>query len=393
MRELPWLVAGLGAFAAKDASGQSSVDAQFLFYKESGGRTQVLNPLVLWTQDFGKDGGLLTLNLGYDAISGASPTGAYPSMDVTTSASGTVTASGKIPQSTYQDARKSVGLSYARAFGAHLPTVTLEYAKENDYTARSIAISDAWTLMGGRATLHYGIAISRDIVSPVKNPVTNPTGADLNYPKNQNGYSLGWTWVFGERDLADVSVSLMNLSGDLTDPYKVVPVGPLDSQQNLPEERPSTRSRKAVVAKYSHFFLWGASVNVLYRFYDDDWSITANTLDVTYNQKFGQDWIVSPEIRFYTQTGASFWANAFLVSRTYMSADYRLSPFSSFMGGLKVTHRLYDSVSANLGAAVLSQYSNDPIHLIPATGGARGTTVSAANVNVLMVTFGLTWIY
>jgi hypothetical protein len=393
MREMPWVAAGLGALAARDASGQSSVDAQFLYYKESGGRTEVLNPVILWNQDFGKDGGMLSLNLGYDAISGASPTGAYPTSDATTSASGKVTQSGNVPQAEYHDARKSVGLSYGRAFGANLPTVDLSYAKENDYTARSIGFSDAWTLAGGRATLHFGVAFSRDTVSPVKNPVTNPNGAALNYPKNENGFSLGGTWVFGERDLADLSFSLMNLSGYLTDPYKVVPVGPLDSLENLAEQRPNTRSRRAIVAKYSHYFLWDASVNVIYRYYNDDWSISANTLDVIYNQKFGPDWILSPEIRFYTQTGAYFYANRLLIPQTYMSADYRLSPFSSFLFGLTLTHRLYDSLSANIGVTIQSQNSNDPIHLVPATGGSLGTTVSAANMNVTTVTFGFTWLY
>jgi hypothetical protein len=394
LRELPWIAAGLGAFVARDASGQSSVDAQFLFYKESGGRTQVLNPLILWNQDFGRSGGQLSLNLGYDSISGASPTGGYPTSDVTTSASGTVTASGNIPEANYTDTRKSVGLSYGRRFGANLPTVNLTYAKENDYTARGFGLTDSWTLVDGRATLHLGVAFSRDIVSPVKNPETNPSGADLKYPKNTNGFSVGWTWVFGERDLADISFSLMNLSGYLTDPYKVAPVGTPDSNVNVPENRPDTRSRRAVVLKYAHYFLWGASVNVLYRFYNDDWSITANTIDVTYNQKIGAGWIVSPEIRFYSQTGASFYANIFPVAQTYMSSDYRLSAFGSFLAGLKVTHRIYDSLSANIGVTYLSQQSSDPIRLAPSSPGTRGsTTVSAADMNVATITFGLTWIY
>ena len=92
--------------------------------------------------------------------------------------------------------------------------------------------------MGGRATLHLGFALSRDIVSPVKNPETNPDGADLRLPKNTNGYSLGWTWIFGERDVADLSFSLMSLSGYLNDPYKVVPIGPPDSTETLPGVAP-----------------------------------------------------------------------------------------------------------------------------------------------------------
>jgi hypothetical protein len=389
LRELPWIAAGVGAFAARSAYGQSSVNAQFLFYKESGGRTQVLNPVIFWNQDFGKSGGQLSLNLGYDSISGASPTGAYPTSDVTTSASGTVTANGQIPQAAYRDQRKSVGLTYGRQFGANLPTVNLAYAQENDYTARGIGLSDALTLLGGRATLHFGAALSRDTVSPV-------SGQDVgqNLPKNTNGFSLGWTWILGERDVADISLSLMNLSGYLTDPYKVVPIGPDGSTETLPDSRPSARSRRAVVGKYSHYFLWDGSVNVLYRYYGDDWSVHANTLDVAYNQKVGADWIVSPEIRLYTQTGAYFYGNSFLVPQPYMSADYRLSPFGSFMGGLTVTRRLYESISANLGATYLSQHGRDRITLVPTTPETRGSTsVSAADMTVLTVTFGFLWTY
>jgi hypothetical protein len=388
LRELPWIAAGVGALAAREAYGQSTVNAQFLFYKESGGRTQVLNPVIFWNQDFGKSGGQLSLNLGFDSISGASPTGAYPTADVTTSASGTVTASGQIPQAEYRDTRKSVGLSYGRQFGANLPTVNLAYAQENDYTARSIGFSDSWTMIGGRGTLHFGAALARDTVSPVSGP---EIGQSL--PKDTNGFSLGWTWILGERDLADLSLSLMNLSGYLTDPYKVVPIG-LDGSETVPDVRPSTRSRRAVVGKYSHYFLWDGSVNVLYRYYGDDWSVHANTLDVTYNQKVDEDWIVSPEIRIYTQTGAYFYGNRFVVPQPYMSADYRLSPFGSFMGGLTVSRRLQDSISANVGATYLSQHGRDRITLVPTTPETRGSTsVSAADMTVLTVTFGFVWTY
>ncbi len=385
----PWIAAGLGALAAREAHAQSTVNAQFLFYKESGGRTQVLNPLILWNQDFGKSGGELGLTLGYDSISGASPTGGYPTSDVTTSASGTVTQSGNIPQSEYRDTRKSVGLTYGRRFGANLPSINLAYAQENDYTARGIGLTDGWTLMGGRATLHFGVALSRDTVSPVSGPEVGQ-----NLPKDTNGFSLGWSWIFGERDLADVSVSLMNLSGYLSDPYKIVPIGIDGSTETAPDTRPGTRSRRAIVAKYSHSFGWDSSVNVLYRYYGDDWSVHANTLDVIYNQKLDADWIVSPEIRLYTQTGAYFFANRFLVPQTYMSADYRLSPFGSFLAGLTLTHRLYDSISANVGATFLSQHGRDRILLPPTGGEERGvTSVSAADMTVTTVTFGFVWTY
>jgi hypothetical protein len=392
LRELPWLAAGLGSLIARQAHGQSYVDTRFLFYKESGGRTEVLNPVVFWNQDLGQST-QLSMTLGYDAISGASPTGGFPTADTTTSASGTVTTSGNFPQSQYTDSRKSAGLSLSRKFGANLPSIDVSYAKENDYTARSIGFSDAWTMLEGRGTLHFGASFSRDIVAPVANAVSNPTGADLRLPKSTNGFSLGWTWILGERDLVDVSASVLQLSGYLNDPYKIVPIGPDGSSTTLPDIRPDTRSRRSIVGKYSHYFLWGGSIQVLYRYYFDDWSVRANTLDVSYNHRFGSDWIVSPTIRLYTQTGANFYGNRFLAPERYMSSDYRLAPLDSALGGLTVTHRIDASIGVNLGGTIQSQRGRDRILLVsPAPDKERGSTsVSAADLTVLTFTAGLTW--
>ncbi len=133
---------------------------------------------------------------------------------------------------------------------------------------------------------------------------------------------------------------------------------------------------------------------MLYRYYNDDWSISAHTLDLTYNHRLAPDWTVSPEIRIYTQTGASFFANRFAAPQTEMSADYRLSPFTSFLGGLTLSHRLNEALSANVGATFQTQHSNDPILLVTTTPGERGTaSVSAADMNVTTFNFGLTYRY
>jgi len=65
-KRLPWLAAGLGALAARDLRGQSSAEARFLFYQESGGRTQVLDPVILWRQDMGASKDMLALALTPD---------------------------------------------------------------------------------------------------------------------------------------------------------------------------------------------------------------------------------------------------------------------------------------------------------------------------------------
>ena len=347
-----------------------------------------MNPVLLFRPDLGQNYGHLGLLLGYDAISGASPTGAYPTSDVTTSASGHLINAGSIPQTNYTDARKSASLSYERKFGAHLPSVDVSYAKENDYVARGVGLSDSWTMAQGRGTLHLGAAFSRDLVEPVKNPITNPAGQHLQLPKSENGYSLGWSWILGERDLIDVSASLMQLSGYLDDPYKIVPIGSTGAA-TVPERRPDTRSRRALVIKYGHHYLWDGAVKVIYRYYNDGWSIHAHTLEVTYDQHLFSDWIVSPQIRLYTQTGASFYTSRLAAPRTFMSADYRLAPLDSVLGGLTITRKINDALSVSLGGTLQTQWGRDRVTPIPTSPTAPlAAAASAADMTVLAITVG-----
>jgi hypothetical protein len=381
-RNFPWIAAGVGSLAARNARAQeSSVESRVLFYQESGGRTEVLDPVILLKRDLGENWGQLGLVLGYDAISGASPTGGYPTSDVTTSASGRLLSANTFPQAEYRDTRFSGTLSYGRRFGAHLPTVDVSYAKENDYVARSIGLSDEWSVFHGLGTLHFGASFARDIVSPVTNR--------LHLPKSENGFSLGYTWILGERDLVDVSASLNQLSGYLDDPYKVVPIGD-PGTDTVPEHRPDTRSRRAIVAKYGHHYLWDGALKVTYRYYDDDWSIQAHTLEVVYDQRLFTNWIVTPLIRLYTQTGASFYSSRLSEPRTFLSADYRLSPLDSALGGLTVTRKLTDSLSANLGGTYQLQRGRDRVTPIPHSGGPAASSASAADMTVFTITAGFT---
>jgi hypothetical protein len=399
-RRLPWIAAGASALAAGDLRAQSNLEFRYLFYQESGGRTEVSNPWIYLNQDFGLKGGQLTLLLGYDTISGASPTGGYPTVDATTSASGATSSS--IPLAEYKDTRKSITASYARKFGAHLPSVDLSYSKENDYLARGVGLTDAWTMARGRGTLHFGLAISRDVVTPVSTPTTP---VRVSYPKDSNAFALGFSWIAGERDLFDISASLTDLSGYLTDPYKIVPVG----TGTLPEVRPDARSRYAVVFKYGHFFVDAdGALKIGYRYYWDDWSIGSNTLDVLYDQRVGTKWIVSPLLRLYSQSHASFFSYQLAAPQTYMSADYRLSAFDSILGGLTVAYSIRPDLVLTVGGTYQYQQGRDRVVPTPAVvpppfrtpledgdeedGGSPGT-VSAADLTVLTATVGISWRY
>lgn len=386
---MPWAVAGIGFLGGRVARAQSSVEMRYLFYSESDSRTRVSNPNLLLHEDLGEALGQIDLLLAHDSVSGASPTGAYPTLSVTTSTSASgissTNAAGKIPMVQFRDERKAEGITYSRRFGAHLPSVDLSHSVEKDYIARGYGVSDAWTLFEGRGTLHYGLSWSDDTVAPVT--------TTLRFPKKERDYALGWTWVVGENDLLDVGTTRTNLKGDLDEPYLIVPAG----STTVAEHRPDTRVRDAYFIKQAHHFEWSGALKTSYRYYRDDWGIRAHTLDFTYDQHLDDSWILTPSVRFYTQSAAAFYGAKFAAPQTYMSADYRLSAMDSIQLGCSMSVDLSETLSLNYGGTYQVQRGRDrltPLQAAATTYAAAiysGPSVSAADVNTTTLTLGLKW--
>ncbi|HZI93302.1 MAG TPA: DUF3570 domain-containing protein [Patescibacteria group bacterium] len=389
------IAAGISVLASPAArADDSTLDFKFLHYGEQGGRTQVSNPEIYFTHDFGEKGqvGLL---LSYDSISGASPTGEAPTADTTTSASGG--ASGSIPMVGYQDTRQAISASYQRRFGSNLPSITLSYSHESDYLSRGFSLVDSWELFGGRSTLHAGVGVTSDRIQPV-------TLADT-FAKKGISFSLGWSQVLGPRDLLDFSLGLENLNGYLTDPYKLVTVG----ASALPEARPDTRSRKSALIKYGHYYLSRSAIKTSYRYYWDDWAIKAHTLELEWDKRLGRRFILAPRLRYYQQGAASFFAYEFSTPQSFMSSDYRLSSFRSWLAGIGMTVEVNDRLSFELAASYLDQTGIDRAKVRPAVvpplftlggvgafeteeGGEGGPhSLSAADLKTISLTAGFSF--
>ena len=391
LQGLPWMVAGMGILTGRVALAQSAVELRYLFYNEADGRTQVKSPTLLVHHELSEALGQIDLLLAHDSVSGASPTGGYPTLSVTTntSASGTshTNAAGKIPMVQYMDERNAQGFTWGRRIGAHLPTVDISHSVEKDYTSQGFGLSDAWTMAQGRGTLHYGLSLANDTVAPVT--------STLRLPKKTRGYALGWTWILGAEDLIDFSASRMKLSGYLDEPYLIVTVGSLTQG----EHRPDTRVRDAFLVKHAHYFEWDGALKTSYRYYTDDWGIKAHTLDFTYDQHLDEGWILTPRLRAYSQRAASFYGARFDAAQPFMSADYRLSAFSSLLLGCAVAVDLTPGLTLSLGASYQFQSGRDQVTpLKTAASGSlpavyAGPATSAADVNATTVTLGLKWKY
>ena len=107
-----------------------------------------------------------------------------------------------------------------------------------------------------------------------------------------------------------------------------------------------------MLARWNHYFEWAdATMRLSYRYYHDDWEVGANTLTFDWAQTLPDGWVLTPGLRYTTQSAAYFYFDpvydpllgapfppGYLLNPTaFYSADQRLSAFGAITAGLKVS--------------------------------------------------------
>lgn len=101
------------------------------------------------------------------------------------------------------------------------------------------------------------------------------------------------------------------------------------------ERLPSSRSRHALSTKWVHGFNDDVAMHLSYRYYQDDWKITAHTPEIGVRFAFNDsDSFLMPTFRYHTQEKAKFFKSQFATREDLMTSDPDLSKFSSKRYGL-----------------------------------------------------------
>lgn len=108
-------------------------------------------------------------------------------------------------------------------------------------------------------------------------------------------------------------------------------------QENLPD----TRLKIPLAVRASYFLGDNVIIRAYYRYYSDDWKLTAHTADLEVPVKLSPFFSLSPFYRYYTQSAVKYFNayGAHTSAEEFYTSNYDLSRFnSSFMGmGLKFT--------------------------------------------------------
>ncbi len=321
---LPGLVPAV-AQAQVTAPNTTLVQFKYLYYKdyqESGDRMKVSSPAFYMLTPITEDW-VFEIGAVYDSISGASP---YYH-NVLSGASG----------QGIKDGRTAADVSITKYF-ANRTSVALRYAysTEDDYRSSAGAITIRHATPDQNTTFTLAVGYSSDEVFPEDGP-------KFEARKKTTDFLVGINQVLSPNDVVQANLYYAQQSGYLTDPYKAF--WGVDN-------RPESRDMWAFAARWNHYFESAdATLRTSYRYYGDDWEVSANTVSIEWAQTLPQGWVLTPGLRYTTQSAASFYYDpiydpilgapfppGYLTNPFgFYSADTRLSAFGGITGGVKLS--------------------------------------------------------
>lgn len=324
---LPGLIPAL-AQAQVTAPNTTLVQFKYLYYKDyqdSGDRMTVNSPAFYMLTPITEDW-VFEIGAVYDSLSGASPY--YHS--VLSGASGVG----------IKDARKAGDVAITKYF-ANRTSVTLRYgySTEDDYRSSAGGLTVRHATADQNTTFTAAIGYSSDEVFPTDGP-------QFEARRNMTDYLFGINQVLSPNDVVAGTIYYAHQSGYLTDPYKAF--WGVDN-------RPDSRDMWAATLRWNHYFESAdATLRTSYRYYGDDWEVSANTLGLEWAQTLPDGWVLTPGLRYTTQSAADFYYDpvydailgapfppGYLSNPGgYYSADQRLSAFGGITLGLKVSKAL-----------------------------------------------------
>jgi hypothetical protein len=389
----------LQALPLRDLRAEDRLDFKTMFYQEERGRMRVIAPTVLYEKQVNSIFGI-KLECIYNAITGASPTGAPPPKRSTaggSSAQAPVTPA-LAPQPSEHEEEEERDDKALRSPAAQKAPLVRQYSKlsgatpvttpapttTSGGTAPSTAGTTAPTTDGATegngvplataddtrigASLEFNARLGRHLaaaqVSLSSEDDYHSLGLALRDAVDFNNKNTALLFggsvahdritaktlaadetkdtieaLIGVTQLIDAKTFFtINLSRGHVSGYLSDPYKVVElNGQIVPERRPDSKDKTAILLLLSRYVeSLRGSAELSYRWYDDSFGITANTYGAAWHQRLGQTFILSPSVRLYDQSAADFYALRFSGNPEFYSSDYRVSPMQAFGYGLKL---------------------------------------------------------
>ncbi len=362
---------------AANTQAEDYVTFQYLQYQENDNRVSVSAPSVMINKDFGTD---FTLNASFvaDAVSGASPT--YYAADTVSSASATTvdSASGASAYSRGKniaaDRVKYGNVSFfeQRAAGSVMLTsrfanrdeliVSGDFSSEHDFESISGAAEYMhWLTPAKNQSLSLGVSFqSNEIVARCVDEVNCDASSGASQEKQATAVNAQISFMQNINRTSYIKAALFYIADDgyLTDPYlNVVRNNNGVTADVVGEKRPEKRRGYGGTVRYANALTDDLTLQVGYRYYQDDWEVRSHTADTDLFYDLTHSWRFNLGLRGYTQSAASFYngTSNYFTDELYATSDYRMSDFHAVTYKADVRYAFTKAFSVNLGGNYYDQ--------------------------------------
>ncbi|VAW77241.1 hypothetical protein MNBD_GAMMA15-238 [hydrothermal vent metagenome] len=303
-----------------------------LYHSYDGGGLTVTGPSILVRKG---DAKRFSVNANYYA-------------DSITSASIDVVTQG----SEYNESRDqySIGVDYLNA--NTIMSLGYSNSEESDYKSDTYSITMSQTMFGNMTTVTIGYSRGMDDIFRNGDPLFAKTADHQNY-------HISLTQVLTKDLLLSINFDTITDEGFLNNPYRSFAYEEAATPGVIlyaSEEYPDTRTSNAISANFLYYLPYRATIKAGYRFYADDWDITAHTVSLSYVHPFRDRWIFETGYRYYTQSSADFYSDLFSGPDTqnFKARDKELSDFFDHSISLGVSYEIPGSKRGFIDRATLN---------------------------------------
>ncbi len=344
------------------------VSVEYLQYNENNDRVSVMAPSLSLSMDVGTDYNIKA-DLVNDSVSGATPTykESVGSGVVSSGASGrlssTRSSNGDYTYGTqsFTDNRTAGSLLVTKRFkNRDELTVGVDVSSESDYESQTGSLEYMhYTDNSHNRAIIGGVGVTVNEILNRGTDVTSGASSDAREESsNSVNVELGLSQVLTQKSTVKVTAFGIGDSGYLTNPHaKVVRDYNHFNRRLVTENRPDNRMAYGADVQLATKLLEDVTFLGEYRYYSDDWQITSNTIDSNLYYKLNKSFTFGTGLRYYSQTGASFYNGAkdYFSNQQYASSDERLSSFSAYTYKGSIDFKQTKKLSYHLGAELYTQ--------------------------------------
>lgn len=323
-----------------------------------------------------------------------------------TDANGRLTGGLDTQVHTYSEAspetRRQLDLGLRRRVGAAQWQWGLGLSDERDHESHTLRGSHSWQDADAQTTYTAGLQLTRQHIRATLDhdatPYLNTTAwreqlravnGQLVFEgqREELGANLGLVRILDTASWLQADLGVLSQRGDLSNPYKAVSTlfvdpaalasGSVTASANLQalmEKRPSSRQQWQLGLKWVHHHApTDAALRLAWRHARDSWGVRSHALEGEWAQPLAGGWLVTPRLRYYTQTAAYFYTPWLATAQAYRSvsvgpngqvvltpfnpallpahysSDARLGGYGSLTLGVSVARDLAPGVVAHAG--------------------------------------------